>query len=164
MNDNKLKEWIQNCFEGKVNRASIFIKDYGINNIDLPKDTNINLANLKFLDIDVISKSINQIIIIGNSLKFQNSIRKHTKDGFIFIEDKESIENLMYIIFEKNIDKIDNIKYTVVDPINLGTLLTIDNNDFQRFIVEREYILKTINEQHINLNHEDLVYFRCLLL
>lgn len=37
--------------------------------------------------------------------------------------------------------------------------MNLNKSDFQRFIVDRENILKTIDEQYIKLEYEDLLYF-----
>lgn len=159
MNDNKIEEWIKNAFENKVNTQPIFIKDYGFDNINKPFDVKINFINLRYLNKDFIPKSNNPIIVVNNTFNFQNSIKEHISKGFIFIHDKQSVENLIFAIATKDIYKIKEVQYIVVEPIKLETLLSFNKSDFQRFIVDRENILKVINEQYIRLDHEDLFYF-----
>lgn len=159
MNDNKIEEWIKNAFENKVNTQPIFIKDYGFDNINKPFDIKINFINLKYLNNDFIPKSNNPIIVINNTFNFQNSIKEHISKGFIVILDKQSIENLILAIATKDIYKIKEIQCIVIEPIKLETLLNLNKSDFQRFIVDRENILKTIDEQYIKLEYEDLLYF-----
>lgn len=159
MNDNKIEEWIKNAFENKVNTQPIFIKDYGFDNINKPFDIKINFINLKYLNNDFIPKSNNPIIVINNTFNFQNSIKEHISKGFIVILDKQSIENLIFGIRTKDIYKIKEIQCIVIEPIKLETLLNLNKSDFQRFIVDRENILKAINEQYIRLDYEDLLYF-----
>ena len=159
MNDNKIVEWIKNAFENKVNTQPIFIKDYGFDNINKPFDIKINFINLKYLNNDFIPKSNNPIIVINNTFNFQNSIKEHISKGFIVILDKQSIENLIFGIATKDIYKIKEVQSIVIEPIKLETLLNLNKSDFQRFIVDRENILKTIDEQYIKLEYEDLLYF-----
>ncbi|MCT7506982.1 hypothetical protein [Aliarcobacter cryaerophilus] len=159
MNDNKIEEWIKNAFENKVNTQPIFIKDYGFDNINKPFDVKINFINLRYLNKDFIPKSNNPIIVVNNTFNFQNSIKEHISKGFIFIHDKQSVENLIFAIVTKDIYKIKEVQSIVIEPINLETLLSFNKSDFQRFIVDRENILKVINEQYIRLDHEDLFYF-----
>ncbi len=159
MNDNKIEEWIKNAFENKVNTQPIFIKDYGFDNINKPFDIKINFINLKYLNNDFIPKSNNPIIVINNTFNFKNSIKEHISKGFIVILDKQSIENLILAIATKDIYKIKEIQCIVIEPIKLETLLSFNKSDFQRFIVDRENILKAINEQYIRLDYEDLLYF-----
>lgn len=159
MNDNKIVEWVKNAFENKVNTQPIFIKDYGFDNINKPFDIKINFINLKYLNNDFIPKSNNPIIVINNTFNFQNSIKEHISKGFIVILDKQSIENLILAIATKDIYKIKEIQCIVIEPIKLETLLNLNKSDFQRFIVDRENILKTIDEQYIKLEYEDLLYF-----
>ena len=159
MNDNKIEEWIKNAFENKVNTQPIFIKDYGFDNINKPFDVKINFINLKYLNNDFIPKSNNPIIVINNTFNFQNSIKEHISKGFIVILDKQSIENLILAIATKDIYKIKEIQCIFIEPKNLETLLSFNKSDFQRFIVDRENILKAINEQYIRLDYEDLLYF-----
>ncbi len=159
MNDNKIVEWVKNAFENKVNTQPIFIKDYGFDNINKPFDVKINFINLRYLNKDFIPKSNNPIIVVNNTFNFQNSIKEHISKGFIFIHDKQSVENLIFAIATKDIYKIKEVQYIVVEPIKLETLLSFNKSDFQRFIVDRENILKAINEQYIRLDYEDLLYF-----
>lgn len=159
MNDNKIEEWIKNAFENKVNTQPIFIKDYGFDNINKPFDVKINFINLKYLNNDFIPKSNNPIIVVNNTFNFQNSIKEHISKGFIVILDKQSIENLIFGIATKDIYKIKEVQSIVIEPINLETLLSFNKSDFQRFIVDRENIIKAINEQYIRLDYEDLLYF-----
>ncbi len=159
MNDNKIEEWIKNAFENKVNTQPIFIKDYGFDNINKPFDIKINFINLKYLNNDFIPKSNNPIIVINNTFNFKNSIKEHISKGFIVILDKQSVENLIFAIATKDIYKIKEIQCIVIEPIKLETLLSFNKSDFQRFIVDRENILKAINEQYIRLDYEDLLYF-----
>ena len=159
MNDNKIEEWIKNAFENKVNTQPIFIKDYGFDNINKPFDIKINFINLKYLNNDFIPKSNNPIIVINNTFNFKNSIKEHISKGFIVILDKQSIENLILAIATKDNYKIKEIQCIVIEPIKLETLLSFNKSDFQRFIVDRENILKAINEQYIRLDYEDLLYF-----
>ncbi len=159
MNDNKIEEWIKNAFENKVNTQPIFIKDYGFDNINKPFDVKINFINLKYLNNDFIPKSNNPIIVVNNTFNFQNSIKEHISKGFIVILDKQSIENLIFGIATKDIYKIKEVQYIFIEPKNLETLLSFNKSDFQRFIVDRENIIKAINEQYIRLDYEDLLYF-----
>ena len=159
MNDNKIVEWVKNAFENKVNAQSIFIKDYGFDNINKPYSVKINFINLKFLTGNFIPKSNNPIIVVNNTFNFQNSIKKHILKGFIFIHDKQSVENLIFAIATKDIYKIKEVQYIVIESIKLETLLNLNKSELQRFIVDRENILKAINEQYIKLEHEDLIYF-----
>lgn len=159
MNDNKIVEWVKNAFENKVNTQPIFIKDYGFDNINKPFDVKINFINLRYLNKDFIPKSNNPIIVVNNTFNFQNSIKEHISKGFIFIHDKQSVENLILGIATKDIYKIKEVQSIVIEPINLETLLSFNKSDFQRFIVDRENILKAINEQYVKLDHEDLFYF-----
>jgi hypothetical protein len=159
MNDNKIEEWIKNAFENKINTQSIFIKDYGFDNINKPYDVKINFINLRYSNKDFIPKSNNPIIVVNNTFNFQNSIKEHISKGFIFIHDKQSVENLVLAIARKNIYKIKEVKNIVVEAINLEILLYFNKNELQKFIVNRENILKAINEQYEKLHHEDLLYF-----
>lgn len=159
MNDNKIEEWIKNAFENKVNTQPIFIKDYGFDNINKPFDVKINFINLKYLNNDFIPKSNNPIIVVNNTFNFQNSIKEHISKGFIFIHDKQSVENLIFAIATKDIYKIKEVQYIVVEPIKLETLLNLNKSELQKFIMDMENILKAINEQYVKLDHEDLIYF-----
>lgn len=159
MNDNKIEEWIKNAFENKINTQPIFIKDHGFDNINKPYGVKINFINLKFLTGNFIPKSNNSIIVANNTFNFQNSIKEHISKGFIFIHDKQSVENLIFAIATKDIHKIKEVQYIVIEPIKLETLLNLNKSELQRFIVDRENILKAINEQYIKLEHEDLIYF-----
>ena len=123
MNDNKIVEWFKNAFENKVNAQSIFIKDYGFDNINKPYNVKINFINLKFLTGNFIPKSNNPIIAVNNTFNFQNSIKEHISKGFIFIHDKQSVENLIFAIATKDIYKIKEVQYIVVEPIKLEILL-----------------------------------------
>ena len=159
MNDNKIEEWIKNAFENKVNTQPIFIKDYDVDNINKPFGVKINFINLKYLNNDFIPKSNNPIILVNNTLNFQNSIKEHISKGFIFIHDKQSVENLILAITTKDINKLNEVQSIVIEPIKLETLLNLNKSELQKFIVDMENILKAINEQYIKLNHEDLLYF-----
>lgn len=159
MNDNKIVEWFKNAFENKVNAQSIFIKDYGFDNINKPYSVKINFINLKYLNNDFIPKSNNPIILVNNTLNFQNSIKEHISKGFIFIHDKQSVENLILAIATKDINKLNEVQSIVIEPIKLETLLSFNKSELQKFIVNMENILKAINEQYIKLDHEDLFYF-----
>lgn len=159
MNDNKIEEWVKNAFENKVNNQPIFIQDYGFDNINKPFDVKINFINLRYSNKDFIPKSNNPIIVVNNTFNFQNSIKEHILKGFIFIHDKQSVENLIFGIATKDIYKIKEVQYIVIEPINLETLLSFNKSELQKFIMDMENIIKTINEQYIKLEYEDLIYF-----
>ena len=156
MHNNKLVVWIKNCFEYKVNNESIFIQDYGFNFIHIPRNINIDFINLKIQERDFSTKFRNSIITNNNTLDFQNLIKNNINGGFIFIKDKESIKNLISGIETKNIDKIKEVQYISIEPINVEELLTFNKVDLERFISDRENILKEINEQYNKLCDKDL--------
>ncbi len=59
----------------------------------------------------VIQKFINSIITTNQIYNFEKLFYNNIKDGFIFIEDKESIKKFIYAIETKDISICNEIKF-----------------------------------------------------
>ena len=159
MKDDKLKNWLENAFNARDNEETIFIRDLNIYSLNKPLYSKIDFINLNFIDRDYNQKFRNSIIPITNNMdNFPNLIKKSIKDGFIFIEDENSIKNLMNAIETKNTSICNEIKYSSVQPISLEKILKYNRDELRIFINDRENILKALNI-YTKFNEEDLEYF-----
>ncbi|QKF78238.1 hypothetical protein [Arcobacter defluvii] len=160
MKDNKIQNWLENAFNARDNEETIFIRDLSIYYVNKPLYSKIDFIKLNYKDTDYSVKFKNSIIPITNNIDaFPNLIKKSIKDGFIFIEDEDSIKKLIFAIETKNITICNEIKYSLVKPINLEKILKYSRENLRKFIDDRENILKSINDKYIKFNKEDLEYF-----
>lgn len=159
MKDNKIQNWLENAFNARDNEETIFIRDLNIYSLNKPLYSKLDFINLSFKDTDYSVKFKNSIIPITNNIDaFPNLIKKSIKDGFIFIEDEDSIKKLIFAIETKNITICNEIKYSLVKPINLEKILKYSRENLRKFIDDRENILKALNI-YTKFNEEDLAYF-----
>lgn len=160
MEDNKIKNWLENAFNARDNEETIFIRDLNIYSLNKPLYSKLDFINLSIKNTDYSIKFKNSIIPITNNMdNFQNLIKKNIKDGFIFIEDENSKKNLIRAINTKDISICDEIKYSLVRPISLEKILKYSKDELRIFINDTENILKAINSEYIKFHEEDLEYF-----
>lgn len=159
MQDNKLKIWIENGLNNAPNVEVVFIKYEGILNINKPNYSKFDWIDTNRVNSDCSSKFINSIITINQISKLQKLFYNSIKDGFIFIEDEDSIKKLIFAIETKDTSICNEIKYCLVKPISLEKILKYSREDLRIFIDVRESILKSINDKYIKFNKEDLEYF-----
>ena len=159
MQDNKLKIWIENCLNNELNIEVVFIKYEGILNIKKPFNSKFYCIDTNMINNDCDSKFINSIITTNQIYNFEKLFYNNIKDGFIFIEDKESIKKFIYAIETKDISICNEIKFSLVKPVSLGIILKYSREDIEIFIKNRESILKAMNYKYVKFDEEDLEYF-----
>ena len=159
MQDNKLKIWIENGLNNAPNVEVVFIKYEGILNINKPNYSKFDWIDTNRVNSDCSSKFINSIITINQISKLQKLFYNSIKDGFIFIEDKESIKKFIYAIETKDISICNEIKFSLVKPVSLGIIHKYSREDIEIFIKNRESILKAMNYKYVKFDEEDLEYF-----
>lgn len=159
MQDNKLKIWIENCLNNELNIEVVFIKYEGILNIKKPFNSKFYCIDTNMINNDCDSKFINSIITTNQIYNFEKLFYNNIKDGFIFIEDKESIKKFIYAIETKDISICNEIKCSLVEPVSLEIILKYSREDIEIFIKNRESILKAMNYKYVKFDEEDLEYF-----
>lgn len=159
MQDNKLKIWIENCLNNELNIEVVFIKYEGILNIKKHFNSKFYCIDTNMINNDCDSKFINSIITTNQIYNFEKLFYNNIKDGFIFIEDKESIKKFIYAIETKDISICNEIKFSLVKPVSLGIILKYSREDIEIFIKNRESILKAMNYKYVKFDEEDLEYF-----
>ena len=159
MQDNKLKIWIENGRNNELNIEVVFIKYEGILNIKKPFNSKFYCIDTNMINNDCDSKFINSIITTNQIYNFEKLFYNNIKDGFIFIEDKESIKKFIYAIETKDISICNEIKFSLVKPVSLGIILKYSREDIEIFIKNRESILKAMNYKYVKFDEEDLEYF-----
>ena len=159
MQDNKLKIWIENCLNNELNIEVVFIKYEGILNIKKPFNSKFYCIDTNMINNDCDSKFINSIITTNQIYNFEKLFYNNIKDGFIFIEDKESIKKFIYAIETKDISICNEIKCSLVEPVSLEIILKYSREDIKIFIKDRESILKAMNYKYVKFDEEDLEYF-----
>ena len=159
MQDNKLKIWIENCLNNELNIEVVFIKYEGILNIKKPFNSKFNCIDTNMINKDYDSKFINSIITTNQIYNFEKLFYNNIKDGFIFIEDKESIKKFIYAIETKDISICNEIKCSLVEPVSLEIILKYSREDIKIFIKDRESILQAMNYKYVKFDEEDLEYF-----
>ena len=159
MQDNKLKIWIENCLNNALNIEVVFIKYEGILNIKKPFNSKFYCIDTNMINNDCDSKFINSIITTNQIYRFEKLFYNNIKDGFIFIEDKESIKKFIYAIETKDISICNEIKFSLVKPVSLGIIHKYSREDIEIFIKNRESILKAMNYKYVKFDEEDLEYF-----
>ena len=159
MQDNKLKIWIENCLNNELNIEVVFIKYEGILNIKKPFNSKFYCIDTNMINNDCDSKFINSIITTNQIYNFEKLFYNNIKDGFIFIEDKESIKKFIYAIETKDISICNEIKFSLIKPVSLRIILKYSREDIEIFIKNRESILKAMNYKYVKFDEEDLEYF-----
>ena len=159
MQDNKLKIWIENGLNKVDNIEVVFIKYEGILNITKPFNSKFDCINTNMMNNDFGSKFRNSIITINKISIFEKLFYNNIKDGFIFIEDEESIKKFIYAIETKDISICNEIKFSLVKPVSLGIIHKYSREDIEIFIKNRESILKAMNYKYVKFDEEDLKYF-----
>ncbi|MCT7602421.1 hypothetical protein [Aliarcobacter butzleri] len=159
MQDNKLKIWIENGLNNTLNIEVVFIKYEGILNIKKPFNSKFDCINTNMMNNDFGSKFRNSIITTNQIYRFEKLFYNNIKDGFIFIEDEESIKKFIYAIETKDISICNEIKCSLVKPVSLEIILKYSREDIKIFIKSRENILQAINSKYVKFNEEDLEYF-----
>ena len=159
MQDNKLKIWIENGLNNEANVEVVFIKYEGILNINKPKYSKFDWIDTSRVNSDCSSKFINSIITTNQISKLQKLFYNSIKDGFIFIEDEDSIKKLIFAIETKDTSICNEIKYSLVKPISLQEILFSSIYELNKFIEERENILKIMNYKYVKFDEEDLKSF-----
>lgn len=159
MQDNKLKIWIENGLNNTLNIEVVFIKYEGILNIKKPFNSKFYCIDTNMINNDCDSKFINSIITTNQIYNFEKLFYNNIKDGFIFIEDKESIKKFIYAIETKDISICNEIKFSLIKPVSLGIILKYSREDIEIFIKNRESILKAMNYKYVKFDEEDLEYF-----
>ena len=159
MQDNKLKIWIENCLNNELNIEVVFIKYEGILNIKKPFNSKFYCIDTNMINNDCDSKFINSIITTNQIYNFEKLFYNNIKDGFIFIEDKESIKKFIYAIETKDISICNEIKCSLVEPVSLEIILKYSREDIKIFIKDRESILQAMNYKYVKFDEEDLEYF-----
>ena len=159
MQDNKLKIWIENCLNNELNIEVVFIKYEGILNIKKPFNSKFYCIDTNMINNDCDSKFINSIITTNQIYNFEKLFYNNIKDGFIFIEDKESIKKFIYAIETKDISICNEIKFSLIKPVSLRIILKYSREDIKIFIKNRESILQAMNYKYVKFDEEDLEYF-----
>ena len=159
MQDNKLKIWIENGLNKVDNIEVVFIKYEGILNITKPFNSKFDCINTNMMNNDFGSKFRNSIITINKISIFEKLFYNNIKDGFIFIEDEESIKKFIYAIETKDISICNEIKCSLVEPVSLEIILKYSREDIKIFIKDRESILQAMNYKYVKFDEEDLEYF-----
>lgn len=159
MQDNKLKIWIENCLNNALNIEVVFIKYEGILNIEKHFNSKFDCIDTNMINNDCDSKFRNSIINTNQIYRFEKLFYNNIKDGFIFIEDEESIKKFIYAIETKYISICNEIKCSLVKPVSLEIILKYSREDIKIFIKDRESILQAMNYKYVKFDEEDLEYF-----
>jgi len=159
MQDNKLKIWIENCLNNELNIEVVFIKYEGILNIEKHFNSKFYCIYTNMINNDCYSKFINSIITTNQIYNFEKLFYNNIKDGFIFIEDEESIKKFIYAIETKDISICNEIKFSLIKPVSLRIILKYSREDIKIFIKDRESILQAMNYKYVKFDEEDLEYF-----
>ena len=159
MQDNKLKIWIENGLNNTLNIEVVFIKYEGILNIKKPFNSKFDFIDTNILQEDFGIKFRNSIITTNKIYKFEKLFYNSISDGFIFIEDEESIKKFIYAIETKDISICNEIKCSLVEPVSLEIILKYSREDIKIFIKDRESILQAMNYKYVKFDEEDLEYF-----
>ena len=159
MQDNKLKIWIENGLNNTLNIEVVFIKYEGILNIKKPFNSKFDFIDTNILQEDFGIKFRNSIITTNKIYKFEKLFYNSISDGFIFIENEESIKKFIYAIETKDISICNEIKCSLVEPVSLEIILKYSREDIKIFIKDRESILQAMNYKYVKFDEEDLEYF-----
>ena len=159
MQDNKWTIWIVNGLNNKANVEVLFIKYDGILNIKKPINSKFDCIDTNMMNNYDDSKFRNPIITTNQIYRFETLFYNSIKDGFIFIENEESIKKFIYAIETKDISICNEIKFSLVKPVSLGIIHKYSREDIEIFIKNRESILKAMNYKYVKFDEEDLEYF-----
>ena len=159
MQDNKLKIWIENCLNNELNIEVVFIKYEGILNIKKPFNSKFDFIDTNILQEDFGIKFRNSIITTNKIYKFEKLFYNSISDGFIFIENEESIKKFIYAIETKDISICNEIKCSLVEPVSLEIIHKYSREDIEIFIKNRESILQAMNYKYVKFDEKDLEYF-----
>src|SRR5574344_1402600 len=159
MQDNKLKIWIENGLNKVDNIEVVFIKYEGILNITKPFNSKFDCINTNMMNNDFGIKFRNSIITTNQIYRFEKLFYNNIKDGFIFIENEESIKKFIYAIEKREPSICNEIKCSLVKPVSLEIILKYSREDIEIFIKNRESILKAMNYKYVKVDEEDLEYF-----
>ena len=159
MVNNKLELWVNNANNRINNDHVIFIKNIDFLSINPHWNTMINVINTNILQKDFGIKFRNSIITTNKIYKFEKLFYNSISDGFIFIENEESIKKFIYAIETKDISICNEIKCSLVEPVSLEIILKYSREDIKIFIKDRESILQAMNYKYVKFDEEDLEYF-----
>ncbi|MCT7602287.1 hypothetical protein [Aliarcobacter butzleri] len=159
MVNNKLELWVNNANNRINNDHVIFIKNIDFLSINTHWNTMIDVINTNILQKDFGIKFRNSIITTNQIYRFEKLFYNNIKDGFIFIEDEESIKKFIYAIETKDISICNEIKCSLVKPVSLEIILKYSREDIKIFIKDRESILQAMNYKYVKFDEEDLEYF-----
>ncbi|MCT7487271.1 hypothetical protein N5T98_11995 [Aliarcobacter cryaerophilus] len=159
MQDNKLKIWIENGLNKVDNIEVVFIKYEGILNITKPFNSKFDCINTNMMNNDFGIKFRNSIITTNQIYRFEKLFYNNIKDGFIFIENEESIKKFIYAIEKREPSICNQISFEVVETFDLEKLLGFNESHMKNFIETREKILQAINDKYTKFDESELKYY-----
>lgn len=163
MQKNIINKWLENSYNKNRNQEIIILKistDYSqYNMIDLSNSGKYNSSNVNVM-IDAVPqyRNLSNQIIVTNSLSLISLewIKKVVQKKIILIEDINSINKIVSLLKNKELDFNNEIKYTLLEKIKFEDVLLLDSVSLKNFVLSREAFLNKLNKHFIAIDYEHL--------
>ena len=169
MQKNKVNQWLENIYKGIPNQEVLFfntskslLTQYNIANVEC-------IANypykIKVCVLDGINKGIygrysNLIIVSSSRDKDFELIKKYITRDVIYVDDIDTMNNIVTLFQAKKIDEKSALKYTLLQKMEFEEVLKLDVNRLREFVLKRSNLLENI---HYNFGWTGLVFLEdCL--
>jgi hypothetical protein len=162
MQNNKLKQWIENTNLGKTNQEILFINgsqnDICNNLLDLKRMSNSIQSRFKLLWLDGIEDVKyryyeNQIVVMfSQDEKYFETLKKAIARGVIYVDEIESINETIALLQEKRVDVNGELSYKLLQNVEFEEVLHLNQKSLEEFIIARDILLKNIHYRFEGIN------------
>ncbi|PNV82250.1 MAG: hypothetical protein C0627_11075 [Sulfurimonas sp.] len=153
MQNNRINQWLENSYKGLVNSELIVFKiaqnHTNYNLLDLRNIADAYLSNINVVMLDSIQRCyyFKNAIIVTSATEYKTFeyMKKIVQRDVILVEDGESINKMIYLLKNKQLDQNSEIKYHLLEKVKFEDIVYLDTNVIREFVIARTHLLKKLN-------------------
>jgi len=165
MHENRINKWLKKSYNGHINQEIIVFviqqnnPPYNLGDLQKIPYHNSNDFNLTMLDQDSKYRHFKNSIVVTNGIEDRSleAIKNILLKNVILVDNEQSIVKMIELLKSKTLDVQNEIKYTLVEKVDLEEVLNQDIQSLTDFIIQRDRYIQKINF-HLKVIDEILIY------
>jgi len=164
MQKNRINRWLENSYNRHINEEIIVFviqqnnPPYNLGNLRGISNYNFNLIMLDTTEYRHFKNSI----VVTNGVEYQSheKMKKILSKNVIIVDDEQSIVKMIELLKSKtlSLDAQNEIKYTLLEKVNLEEVLKQDIRSLADFIMQRHHHIQKLNS-HLTVIDSALINF-----
>lgn len=153
MQSSRINKWLENSYNGHINQETIVLviqqnnPPHNLGDLQRISYHNSHNFTLTMLDTTLKYRHFKNSIVVTNGVEYQclEAIKNILAKNVILVDDKQSIIKMVELLKSKTLDAQNEIKYTLVEKIDLEEVLKQDIQSLTEYVKLRHHYIQKLN-------------------